>query len=298
MCNTEEKYCLRWNDFENKLSRAFKDIKDDNDFLDVTLACGGNKQIKAHKVILGACSSFFRSILKKNPHQHPLLYMKGVKYEEMLAVLDFMYHGEVNIAQEDLSSFLNVAKELEVKGLTQESDQENTELEQKVKKITSDKSGTVATPAVTNPGESSQAFLQEPFVSTETVKQIKTEEAAITEGNDNQEYIAEEVIDRNAYEVITSEYDYNEEYLSLPQGQDLDMAQDFGIQHNFSWKQGRSEKKTVPCEICFKTFSSKDSLRNHLGIHKGRTTCNICQKVFATISSLNLHVKNSHLRDQ
>jgi len=298
MCNTEEKYCLRWNDFENKLSRAFKNIKDDNDFLDVTLACGGNKQIKAHKVILGACSSFFRSILKKNPHQHPLLYMKGVKYEEMLAVLDFMYHGEVNIAQEDLSSFLNVAKELEVKGLTQESDQENAEPEQKVTKTTSDKSGTVATPAVTNPGESSQAFLQEPFVSTETVKQIKTEETAITEGNDNQEFIAEEVIDRNAYEVITSEYDYNEEYLSLPQGQDLDMAQDFGIQQNFSWKQGRSEKKTVPCEICFKTFSSKDSLRNHLGIHKGRTTCNICQKVFATISSLNLHVKNSHLRDQ
>jgi len=301
MCNTEEKYCLRWNDFENNLSRAFKDIKDDNDFLDVTLACGGNKQIKAHKVILGACSSFFRGILKQNPHQHPLLYMKGVKYEEMLSVLDFMYHGEVNIAQEDLSSFLNVAKELEVKGLTQNGDQENAGSEKKVKKATSDKSGMIAppTPTVTSPGESSQSYLHEPFVSTETVEQIKTEDAAVTEGNDNQEFIAQEVIDdTNAYEVITSEYDYNEEYLGQPQGQDLDMAQDFGIHQNFSWKQGRSEKKTVPCEICFKTFSSKDSLRNHLGIHKGRTTCTICQKVFATISSLNLHVKNSHLRDQ
>ena len=83
MFNPGEKYCLRWNDFENNMSSAFKDIKDDEDFLDVTLACGGNKQIQAHKVILAACSPFFRSVLKNNPHQHPLLYLKGVKFEEV-----------------------------------------------------------------------------------------------------------------------------------------------------------------------------------------------------------------------
>ena len=232
MCNTEEKYCLRWNDFENNLSSAFKDIKDDKDFLDVTLACGGNKQIKAHKVILGACSTFFRSILKNNPHQHPLLYMKGVKYEEMLSVLDFMYHGEVNIAQEDLSSFLNVAKELEVKGLTQNGDHENTEAGKKIKKATSDKSDLVSQPSVSSPGEASQIFLQEPFVTTETVKHIKTEEAVVTEDNDNQEIVGGEVVDRNDYEVITSEYDYNEDYLSQHQGHDLDMAQGIDKEKN------------------------------------------------------------------
>lgn len=60
-----------------------------------------------------------RSILKKNPHQHPLLYLKGVKFKELVSVLNFMYMGEVNVAQEELNSFLSVAEELRVKGLTQ-----------------------------------------------------------------------------------------------------------------------------------------------------------------------------------
>ena len=306
MSSTEEKFCLHWNDFASNLTTAFKDIRHDQDFLDVTLACGSNKQIQAHKVILGACSPFFRSILKNNPHQHPLLYLKGVKYEEMLSVLDFIYHGEVNVAQEDLASFLSVAKELEVKGLTQTVQEENKEVQTPVMKARTEehlhnKSGIKPSHSLLNQSKCSQV----------------SEPAAALMDLDH----SREIVDDNDYEVVASEYGYNEEYIDEQcrsedqQGQDLDLAQgivnyaynylklkllvsDFGIRQNYSWKKGHSEKKNIPCEICFKTFSSKDSLRNHLGIHKGRTTCTICQKVFATISSLNLHIKNSHLKDQ
>jgi hypothetical protein len=125
-----EKFCLRWNDFETSISRAFKELREDKDFFDVTLVCD-DSQIDAHKVILSACSPFFRTILIRNPHQHPLLYLKGVKHSELLAVLNFMYMGEVNVAQEELNSFLSVAEELKVKGLTQgnsgpKSSNENT----------------------------------------------------------------------------------------------------------------------------------------------------------------------------
>jgi len=113
-----EKFCLRWNDFETNISTAFRELRDDKDFFDVTLACNGD-QIQAHKVILSACSPFFRNILRRNPHQHPLLYLKGVKYSDLQSVLNFMYHGEVNVAQEELNSFLSVAEDLSVKGLTQ-----------------------------------------------------------------------------------------------------------------------------------------------------------------------------------
>jgi len=113
-----EKFCLRWNDFENNIGIAFRELRDDKDFFDVTLACD-DEQIQAHKVILSACSPFFRNILRRNPHQHPLLYLKGVKYTDLQSVLNFMYHGEVNVAQEELNSFLAVAEDLRVKGLTQ-----------------------------------------------------------------------------------------------------------------------------------------------------------------------------------
>merc|ERR1712198_314679 len=113
-----EKFCLKWNEFESNVSTAFRELREDKDFFDVTLACD-DEQIQAHKVILSACSPFFRTILRRNQHAHPLLYLKGVKFSDLQSVLNFMYHGEVNVAQEELNSFLAVAEELRVKGLTQ-----------------------------------------------------------------------------------------------------------------------------------------------------------------------------------
>jgi hypothetical protein len=115
-----EKFCLRWNDFESNISVAFRELREEKDFFDVTLSVGpGHQHIQAHKLILSACSPFFRGVLKQNQHAHPLLYLKGVGFSELQAVLNFMYHGEVNVAQEELNTFLAVAEELQVKGLTQ-----------------------------------------------------------------------------------------------------------------------------------------------------------------------------------
>jgi len=119
-----EKFCLRWNDFESNISGAFRELREDKDFFDVTLACD-DEQLQAHKVILSACSPFFRTVLRRNRHEHPLLYLKGVKYADLVSVLNFMYHGEVNVAQEELNSFLAVAEDLKVKGLTQGNNSES-----------------------------------------------------------------------------------------------------------------------------------------------------------------------------
>ena len=114
-----EKFCLKWNDFETNISTAFREIRDDKDLLDCTLSCGP-QQLQAHKLILSACSPFFRTVFKQNPHTHPLLYLKGISYNDLQAIITFMYHGEVNVAQEDLSNFLQVAEELKVKGLSEQ----------------------------------------------------------------------------------------------------------------------------------------------------------------------------------
>ena len=114
---SSEKFCLRWNDFEANISSAFRDLKEEKDFSDVTLVCA-DQQVEAHKVILAASSPFFKRVLRNNPHTHPLIYMKGVKFSDLEAVLSFVYHGEVNVAEADLNNFLAFAEELEVKGLT------------------------------------------------------------------------------------------------------------------------------------------------------------------------------------
>merc|ERR1712142_226 len=115
----------RWNDFEANVSGAFRDLRAESDFFDVTLGCSDSsgRSLQAHKVILSACSSFFKGMLRQqaqsNPaHPNPYIYLRGVSYADLSSVLDFMYHGEVNVLQEDLNSFLAVAEELQIKGLT------------------------------------------------------------------------------------------------------------------------------------------------------------------------------------
>ncbi|QQP37396.1 Broad-complex core protein isoform 6, partial [Caligus rogercresseyi] len=114
-----EQLHLRWNDFESNIKLGFSELRQDEDFYDVTLACE-SKQIKAHKVILSACSPFFRSLIKSVSHAHPLLYLRGIKFSHLEALLSFMYNGEVNVTQEELTEFLSIAEELKIRGLTQE----------------------------------------------------------------------------------------------------------------------------------------------------------------------------------
>ena len=123
---SNDKLLLRWNDFERNISSAFYDLKEEKDFADVTLACADG-QVETHKVILAASSPFFKRVLKKNPHSHPLIYLKGIKFSDVEAVLEFIYHGEVNVEEANLNTFLGVAEELEVKGLVPDQGKEDSE---------------------------------------------------------------------------------------------------------------------------------------------------------------------------
>ena len=114
---SNEKLCLQWNDFRENISSAFGDLRLDKEFTDVTLACEDGQQVEAHKVVLVASSPFFQHILKRNKHSHPLIYMRGVTPENLMAMVDFFYHGEANVWQENLDSFLVLAEELKLKGL-------------------------------------------------------------------------------------------------------------------------------------------------------------------------------------
>ena len=92
-----EKLCLQWNEFQKIVSSAFGDLREDKDFTDVTLACEDGKQVEVHKVVLASSSPFFMELLKRNKHPHPLIYMKGVKSDNLMAMLEFFYFGEANV---------------------------------------------------------------------------------------------------------------------------------------------------------------------------------------------------------
>ena len=112
-----EKFCLKWNDFQTTVSQSFSQLRKEEDFFDVTLVSDDEVQIPAHKVVLSACSSFFKSILKTNKHSQPMIYLSGVNSMNLGFVLDYMYQGELNIYQDNLDAFLETAQKLKIAGL-------------------------------------------------------------------------------------------------------------------------------------------------------------------------------------
>lgn len=75
--------------------------------------------MKAHKVVLSACSPFFESIFVENPCKHPVVILKDIRYVDLKALVEFMYKGEVNVVQEQLPSLLKTAEALKIKGLAE-----------------------------------------------------------------------------------------------------------------------------------------------------------------------------------
>ena len=122
---SSEKLCLQWNEFKENTASAFGKLRNKSEFSDVTLVCQDGGKVEAHKVILASSSPFFMELFSENKHPHPLIYMRGLKLDVLLALLDFLYLGESNIWQEKLDEFLALAAELKLKGLGGDEEHEN-----------------------------------------------------------------------------------------------------------------------------------------------------------------------------
>lgn len=114
---TEEKFCLKWNDFHSNVSKSFATIRNDVALQDVTLIGNDHKKVSAHRLVLSACSEVFRDLFQSMPHSNPYLYLDSFDSQEILLVLDYIYQGEVQIHQENLNRFLELADKLKLEGL-------------------------------------------------------------------------------------------------------------------------------------------------------------------------------------
>ena len=108
---------MKWNDFQFNVSKSFNTLRKEEELFDVTLVSDDEQHIQAHKMILSASSEFFKNIIKKSNHSNPLIFLSGVTSIELYRVMDYIYEGEVQLLQDDLDSFLEIANKLKICGL-------------------------------------------------------------------------------------------------------------------------------------------------------------------------------------
>ncbi|XP_055603073.1 protein tramtrack, alpha isoform-like isoform X2 [Uranotaenia lowii] len=118
---SSQRFCLRWNNHQTNMLSVFDQLLHAETFTDVTLAVEG-QYLKAHKMVLSACSPYFQAIFVGHQEKDPIVILKDVPYKDMKCLLDFMYRGEVSVDQDRLAAFLRVAESLRIKGLTEVND--------------------------------------------------------------------------------------------------------------------------------------------------------------------------------
>ena len=88
--------CLQWNEFQSNLRSSYKDLRTSVDFSDVTLVCEDGQRIAAHRLVLSSSSGFFKDLLLKLSHPQPLVFMRGLTFSTLAAMVNFIYLGEVH----------------------------------------------------------------------------------------------------------------------------------------------------------------------------------------------------------
>ncbi|XP_018907204.2 uncharacterized protein [Bemisia tabaci] len=120
MAGDNQQFCLRWNNHQSTLISVFDSLLESGTLVDCTLAAEG-QYLKAHKVVLSACSPYLELLLSQHYEKHPIVILKDVKFQELKSMMDYMYRGEVNITQDQLATFLKAAESLQIKGLSESS---------------------------------------------------------------------------------------------------------------------------------------------------------------------------------
>jgi len=240
---------------------SFQQLRVDKELLDVTLSCG-DETIEAHKVVLSACSPFFRNVFKKATHVNPFIYLKGVSHKDLVALLDYIYTGQTKVLAEDVDRFIQVGKDLQVQGLADAEE----EVIDYAKKQKVDKANKEETTELSN--ESYDATdIDESITSLRDVSTLLDLETSLE--------LKEERVEnenKNLDELI-SEISKKMEKMKDEEGMTI-------------WK----------CLECGKMLKNKRKLQMHVEIHlEGFShTCSYCGRVHKTRGSLQAHISTVH----
>ncbi|XP_037083918.1 protein bric-a-brac 2-like [Pollicipes pollicipes] len=129
-----QKFCLKWDGFQSSVTSLFDHLRQDEELVDITLCCEGQK-VRAHRMMLSACSPYFRDLLRNNPCQQMVFFLKDTSAADLLAIIEFMYKGSVNVAQSQLASFIKTAEMLQIRGLSGDDDKPSPPTEGRVEKV-------------------------------------------------------------------------------------------------------------------------------------------------------------------
>lgn len=274
---------LRWNNHLENLRALFECLFNEQILVDVTIACQDGL-LRAHKLILSACSPYFETIFQENPCKHPTVIMRGVTLNEMQSLCQYMYVGSVEVQENNLSSLLKVARELQIKGLSEKTVSNSAEPPSKSKPALNyvpNESAETSDPDASNKFETTNGNVSS-AESDSRIFQVPCED----DSSDNVPFDHANML---SPQVMMEEHidETKPTILSQPKYQPSQI--DFQAFIEAQTKVNLTG--TVECPTCQRTFLNKQNLRRHMQTHSGLKPhqCMYCKLSFLRLSHLQRH---------
>jgi len=263
-----------WPTYTENLQKILQDMLMKNELADVTLVCDDQRQFKAHKVVLSACSAVFKNILNDHLQNSSIIYLTGIQHEEMKSILEFMYCGATNLHQHRKNDFLNVAQSLEIQGITTKvmsdenvtsnefdtTENEFESLKSEPENDTED-NGSINDTSIFNCDHCKSQFAGEGYL----IKHIQTKHQGV-------KYVS------NGYFVANRQF-YQTKHENM-----------------FLRKQIEVQGKSHACNKCDKKYGTASHLKDHvLAKHTSvRYDCNYCDYKASYQNGLKKHIQSIH----
>merc|ERR1712179_865535 len=269
-------------DFASKTISILENLFVQNEYSDVTFVSEYGTQIKAHKYVLCASSPFFAKIFVELKDASSFITLQGVEYHELWLILKFIYTGVAEVSEDNVESFLETAKYLEIKGIEEHPSSAHEQSE-----------------ATTDYQESDTAnnFVEDADKELNCFKNFE-QEMEDFEQEMKMAYINQTTkpVLENLMETVKQEnyFQSDSKIRNFPcqkctyRGTTKKMLKD----HIFRKHEGGK----FPCTKCpFVSSTTATRYRHELTKHKGLTfECGICDKVFADPKSLKIHNRHTH----
>ena len=232
---------LQWNEFQGNQMSFYRSLRETPDFSDVTLVCEDGQRIQAHRLVLASSSFFFKDFLQREANPHPLVFMRGLTHNNLAALVDYIYHGEVEVKTADLEEFLKAVGELHVKGITRID--KGGEIKDQDKEVIKEELDEVE-------DNSMDASIEE---DTKEGSELECDERGRTYGPN-------ESLRNPKYEDKKSrEHGRDENLINV----DVALREEADVV-----KHEPTTKERHDCNECGRTYGSKNSLRTHKYVHK------------------------------
>ena len=294
-------YNLTWQTYSDHLKQMLQDLVNDEASQDVTLVCDDRVKIKAHKIVLKSCSSFFADIFSDSTSAASYVYLRGINHQEIKPILQFIYLGEATFSEEHTEEFFKVVECLGIKELSKNIQIKEFDKEKEpIENMNEDEIEEETFKQEESFGNSEENEVNESFGDIEENEDENEEETSNqndlydeeSEDNEEETFIQDELFG----DIEENEYENKDESVPL---EDKCEEQTFN-QKNQKLKDKPNLKSQVisptQCPVCAKQFSTKENMKTHHDSkHKGvKYSCDKCEYEVSDRANLARHIRSKH----